>query len=116
MHKPGQFTGEYVVEARDFQNKLFSLFVPEEVVECEQEPIPGRTASGSLRVQKLEQTCDRVLGGAAYLALPWKRLNSDRSSLPTESATSKRAGVSARHGFHMILSMQRFTPLSMQSG
>lgn len=34
---PGQFSGEFVVEAKDFQGHGFSLFVPDSVVEYDDE-------------------------------------------------------------------------------
>ncbi len=57
----GQFTDEYAVEARDFRGNLFSLFAPAELVECDEEPIPGGNASGWLRVQPLAEEGSLVL-------------------------------------------------------
>ncbi len=57
----GQFAEEYVVELRDFQNKLCSLFVPSEYVEVESDPTPGDTCKGRLQVEHLERKGDLVL-------------------------------------------------------
>ncbi len=52
---PGQFTGEYVVTAQDFQDSIFSLFVPEKYVECDSESIEGRSVRGWLKVELLDK-------------------------------------------------------------
>lgn len=58
---PGQFTGEYVVEARDFRGEMFSLFVPEEFVDYTSEPTQGSGVRGFLHVERLEESGDLVL-------------------------------------------------------
>ena len=52
---PGQFTGEYVVTAQDFQGSIFSLFTPEKYVECDSEPIEGQSVRGWLQVRVLDK-------------------------------------------------------------
>lgn len=52
---PGQFTGEYVVTAQDFQGSTFSLFTPEKYVECDSEPIKGQSVRGWLQVRVLDK-------------------------------------------------------------
>ena len=62
---PGQFTGEYVVTAQDFEDSIFSLFVPEKYVECDSEPIEGRSVRGWLQVEVLDKN-----GSLALVQLP----------------------------------------------
>jgi hypothetical protein len=57
----GQFTGEYVVEATDFRDRLFSLFTPAEFVEYDAEPLQGQTVAGRLRVEPLAKDAHWVL-------------------------------------------------------
>ncbi len=52
---PGQFSEEYVVEAKDFQNNGFSLFVPDSLVECDHEPTEDESTEGWLQVKVLDQ-------------------------------------------------------------
>jgi hypothetical protein len=58
---PGQFSGEYVVEAADFRGNHFSLFSPETFIECDAEPSEAGTVDGWLRVEKLAARDDLVL-------------------------------------------------------
>jgi len=57
----GQFAEEYVVELRDFQNRLSSLFVPAEYVEAECDPRCAESCQGWLRVELLERERDLAL-------------------------------------------------------
>jgi hypothetical protein len=51
----GQFSGEYAIEAKDYQGKPFSLFVPDGYVECDTHPRSELDrATGWLRVEILE--------------------------------------------------------------
>jgi hypothetical protein len=58
---PGQFSGEFVVEAVDFRGNGFSLFVPEKFVEYDIEPSQIRSVDGWLRIEVLESRDDLVL-------------------------------------------------------
>jgi hypothetical protein len=52
---PGQFSEEVVVEATDFRNRGFSLFVPDNLVEPDTEPRGGKSVDGWLQVDVLGQ-------------------------------------------------------------
>jgi hypothetical protein len=58
---PGQFSGEYVVEAKDFRESGFSLFVPDDVVECDAEPREGESVDGLVQVEILDSSDDLAL-------------------------------------------------------
>jgi hypothetical protein len=58
---PGQFSGEFVVVAEDFRNTRFSLFVPDDLVECDASPIEQGGVDGWLHVETLVQQDDLVL-------------------------------------------------------
>jgi hypothetical protein len=57
----GQFTGEYVVAAKDFQNSTFSLFVPDEYVECDGDMTEDRPVAGWIQVEVLDQNDNLAL-------------------------------------------------------
>ena len=59
---PGQFSGEFVVQAEDFRGNGFSLFVPDRVVECDSEPsLAEECVDGWVQVECLEKQDDLVL-------------------------------------------------------
>ena len=57
----GQFTDEYAVEARDFHGRLFSLFVPAEYVEYDDDQSATQPGAGWIRVQVLAEEGNLVL-------------------------------------------------------
>ena len=52
---PGQFSEEVVVEATDFRGSGFSLFVPDNLVECDTDPSKGQSVDGWMQVEMLAQ-------------------------------------------------------------
>ena len=61
----GQFAEEFVIELRDFQNKLYSLFVSAECVDLDQDLDVVDSCQGRLRVELLE-----LKGNLALVRLP----------------------------------------------
>jgi hypothetical protein len=58
---PGQFSGELVVSANDFQGSIFSLFVPDEYVQHQGQLTEGQTVDGLVQVQVLGRKDDLAL-------------------------------------------------------
>ena len=58
---PGQFSGERVVSANDFQGSVFSLFVPDEYVHPEEQLTEGQTVDGLVQVEVLGRKGDLAL-------------------------------------------------------
>jgi hypothetical protein len=58
---PGQFSGERVVSATDFQRSVFSLFVPDEYVQFEGQLTEGQTGDGWVLVEVLGRRDDLAL-------------------------------------------------------
>jgi len=52
---PGQFSVEYAVLVRQSDGAEVSLFVPQELVDCDQLPSFDRPVSGWVRVQLMQQ-------------------------------------------------------------
>ena len=57
----GQFTGEYAVTARMFDETEFSLFVPKDCLRFSEEPPIDRPVSGMISVSIAAQKDDLVL-------------------------------------------------------
>jgi hypothetical protein len=71
---PGQFTGEYVVTAQDFNNSTLSLFVPDEYVEFDREPNEGQLEPGWVQVEILDSN-----ESLALVQLPRQPLENGRT-------------------------------------
>ena len=57
----GQFTGEYAVKARMFDETEFSLFVPKGCLKFSEEPSLDKPVSGMISVSVADQKDDLVL-------------------------------------------------------
>ncbi len=57
----GQFTGEYAVKARMFDETEFSLFVPKDCLKFSKEPSLDKPVSGMISVSVAAQKDDLVL-------------------------------------------------------
>ncbi len=57
----GQFTGEYAVKARMFDETEFSLFVPKNCLKFSEEPSLDKHVSGMISVSVTDQKDDLVL-------------------------------------------------------
>jgi hypothetical protein len=66
---PGQFTGEYVVAAKDFRGQGFSFFVPDEYVQGQDQMSGDVPVDGLVQVAVLEQSSDLVLVRLPRVAL-----------------------------------------------
>lgn len=58
---PGQFTGEVLVEGKEFNGQPFALFVPEEFADYESPLASGQAVDGFLIVKKVAEKGDLVL-------------------------------------------------------
>jgi hypothetical protein len=76
----GQFTGEYAVKARMFDNTEFSLFVPKECLEFSEEPPMNKSVSGKIAVSIAAQKNDLVM-----IDLPRPTFENGRSVTVKES-------------------------------
>ncbi|MGO8748102.1 MAG: hypothetical protein ACLQNE_19180 [Thermoguttaceae bacterium] len=66
---PGQFTGEYVVAAKDFRGYGFSLFVPDEYVHGQDHVSGDGPVDGLVQVEVLERSVDLALVRLPRVAL-----------------------------------------------
>ena len=82
----GQFTGEYVVEAKDFRGKPFSLFVPSEYIDCSDDPLANQTTTGWLRVEQLAED-----GGLVLVRLPRTPLENGTTVTVAQGQIVRRA-------------------------
>jgi len=57
----GQFTGEYAVKARMFDETEFSLFVPRDCLNFSEEPSPNTSVHGLISVSVADRKDDLVL-------------------------------------------------------
>ncbi len=57
----GQFTGEYAVTARMFDDTEFSLFVPKDCLDFSEEPSVNKSVSGMISVSVAAKKDDLVL-------------------------------------------------------
>lgn len=71
---PGQFTGEFAVQGKLFDNSGFSLFALKENLRFTGEPTSKKPIKGGLRVVPLEQKDDLML-----VALPQPTLENGRT-------------------------------------
>jgi len=57
----GQFTGEYAVKARMFDETEFSLFVPKDYLNFREEPTIDKSVNGQISVSVTDQKDELVL-------------------------------------------------------
>lgn len=57
----GQFTGEYAVKARMFDETEFSLFVPKDFLNFSEEPTIDKSVNGQISVSVTDQKDELVL-------------------------------------------------------
>ena len=82
---PGQFTGEYVVAAKDFRGDAFSLFVPDEYVHCQDQLPEADRVDGLVHVEVLERS-----GDLALVRLPRVALENGQTVTVASSELSRR--------------------------
>jgi len=58
---PGQFTGEFAVQGKLFDERAFSLFALREHLEFDEEPTRDKHVEGWIRVVPLDQRDDLLL-------------------------------------------------------
>lgn len=76
----GQFTGEYAVKARMFDETEFSLFVPRDCLNLSEEPTLDKSVSGQISVSVAAKKDDLVL-----INLPRPTFENGRSITVKES-------------------------------
>ena len=59
--RSGQFSGEVAVHGRTYNGDEFSLFVPDEYVDCDTPPTGESTVDGWIRVHILASDAQRLL-------------------------------------------------------
>lgn len=57
----GQFTEEYAVQGELFNEEEFSMFVPKDYVQVDENPAGGKYIDGLMRVNKIGEEGDLVL-------------------------------------------------------
>jgi hypothetical protein len=58
---PGQFSGEVVVEGTDFRGRGFSLFAPDNVIECDAGLCHEESVEGWILIDVIDRKDDLVL-------------------------------------------------------
>ena len=81
----GQFTGEFAVSGVEFNGKGFSLFVPEDVLEFDGDPVGDETVNGWLQVAVTGQQ-DQLL----LVRLPRQTLENGQSITVNQSQVETR--------------------------
>lgn len=71
---PGQFTGEFAVQGKLFDNTGFSLFAQKDDLRFKEDPTSEKPVQGSLRVVPLDQKDNLIL-----VALPRPTLENGQS-------------------------------------